>query len=269
MRRVPIGELISVAGHNFHVRQDGDPTARPLVLLHGFRGSMHWFDRLTPLLATDFRVIRVDLPGHGCTGGSTDLDALSQGRAVAALVKELDLSDAAVAGHSYGADVTLALAAQSDRVSAVVVIAQGPDYTYASTPRGSAFLVSLFSVIARTIAYWPVTHWISRFLPGKNFDNPIQAVLDQAATAPRLTRMIFVDRGPILAQHPLDAQLRDLGLPSLVILGEQDPYYDCAKTTARYTAAGVQVKVIPGAPHSPFLAQPSAVAGLLWEFLRR
>jgi hypothetical protein len=39
---------------------------------------MHWFDRVAAELATEHRVIRVDLLGHGCTSAATELDAAAQ-----------------------------------------------------------------------------------------------------------------------------------------------------------------------------------------------
>ena len=37
----------------------------PLLLLHGFTGSRRAFDGLRPFLSPHFRVLAVDLPGHG------------------------------------------------------------------------------------------------------------------------------------------------------------------------------------------------------------
>ena len=61
------GRLVSVDGRNIHVREDGPTGAPPIVLVHGFLCSMRWFERLTPLLAGDFRLVRTDLLGHGCS----------------------------------------------------------------------------------------------------------------------------------------------------------------------------------------------------------
>ncbi len=250
-----------------HVCQDGDARAKPVVLLHGACGSVHWFDRLTPFLASDFRVVRIDLLGHGCTGGTTGLDAVSQGRVLADLLARLDLTGAAVAGHSYGADVALALAARSDRVRELVLIGQAPDYSYADFPFGAAFLLDAMSAFARGFAHRSITRGVARFLPPVLFDDPLQGMLDRAVTAPGMTRHISVSRRRALTDRPLDTQLRDLGLPSLVILGERDRYYDWVRTRARYEAVGARVEVVADAGHSPFLTRPRVVAGLIEAFL--
>jgi pimeloyl-ACP methyl ester carboxylesterase len=39
----------------------------PIVLIHGFGAALDWWDEIAPQLATDHRVIRLDLIGHGGT----------------------------------------------------------------------------------------------------------------------------------------------------------------------------------------------------------
>lgn len=264
MKRSPIGDIIEVDGVAVHVRQDGSGT--PLVLLHGYCGSVHWFDGLTRQLAEGHHVIRVDLLGHGCTGGSAGLDAVSQARMVAAVLSSLGLTEVAVAGHSFGADVALALAGISPRIGEIVVIGQAPDYSYASFPPGSSVLLPMAGAVLRRIAYWRWVHFALRFRRGA-FDDPVQDLIDHAATSPAMARVVLADRALLLAERPLDAQMAALGLPCLVILGRRDRFYDCEKTSARYSAVGARVEVVEGAGHSPFLDQPGEVARLFREFL--
>lgn len=50
-----------------HVAEDGDPSAPPVLLLHGitsFGGTWEWF---VPELAEQFRVLRLDFRGHGAS----------------------------------------------------------------------------------------------------------------------------------------------------------------------------------------------------------
>ncbi|KFU78621.1 alpha/beta fold hydrolase [Amycolatopsis lurida] len=267
MPRLPIGELLDVNGVAVHVRQDG--AGPPLVLLHGYCGSVHWFDRLTVGLAARHRVIRVDLLGHGCTGGSSGFDAASQARMVAAVLDSLDVEDVLVAGHSFGADVAVALAAISPRVGSLVLIGQAPDYSYASFPPGSAVLLPMVSALVRRVADRRWVRFASRFRRGGWFDDPSQDLADHAVTAPAMARVVLVDRARVLAARPLDEQLAALALPCLVILGRRDRFYDCDKTFARYSAVGARVEVVEDAGHSPFLERPGEVARLLRDFRAR
>ncbi len=48
-----------------NVVQDGPADAPALLGIHGLAGSAVWWEPMVPTLARDFRVIRVDLLGHG------------------------------------------------------------------------------------------------------------------------------------------------------------------------------------------------------------
>ncbi|ANN15665.1 hydrolase [Amycolatopsis orientalis] len=264
MRRLPIGDILDVNGVAVHVRQDG--AGAPLVLLHGYCGSVHWFDRLTRDLSSEHHVIRVDLLGHGCTGGSSGLDAVSQARMVADVLDSLGVEDVLVAGHSFGADVAVALAGISPRVRGIVVIAQAPDYSYASFPPGSSVLLPMASAVVRMVARRRWGRFAARLRRGVLFDDPAQDLVDHAVTAPAMARVVLVDRARLLAARPLDAQIAELGLPCLVILGRRDRFYDCERTSARYSAVGALVEIVEGAGHSPFLDRPGEVARLLRAF---
>ncbi|MDT8909548.1 alpha/beta hydrolase [Amycolatopsis sp. PS_44_ISF1] len=236
-----------------HVREDGPPKAPVVLLVHGFSGSSRSFDRLVPLLSGRYRVVRVDLRGHGSTGGHTGLDALSQAAAVAEVVAGLGAAAITAVGHSFGADVVLALAARTSRVERVVVIGQAPDYSYATFPPGHHLLPRFGGPLRRLASS-----------PGLRRLGP---VADFAATSPAMARTVLLDRRHVLADRPLDGQLRELGRPGLVILGARDRFYDCAKTAARYAAVGARVEIVAGAGHSVAGTHPREVSLLLKEFL--
>ena len=48
-----------------HVAEDGDPSAPPILLLHGITSSGRTWDWLVPDLAQRLRVLRLDFRGHG------------------------------------------------------------------------------------------------------------------------------------------------------------------------------------------------------------
>jgi pimeloyl-ACP methyl ester carboxylesterase len=91
---------------------DGTPIAfedegegRPLVLLHGLMAHGGFFDRQRAL-ADSFRLIRVDLRGHGQSrGGGTAADLEILADDVRRLVEHLDFEDAIGIGWSLGAAV--------------------------------------------------------------------------------------------------------------------------------------------------------------------
>jgi len=56
---------VTVEGLEIFYREDGDPQAPKLVLLHGYPASSHQYRNLIPLLAERFHVVAPDYPGFG------------------------------------------------------------------------------------------------------------------------------------------------------------------------------------------------------------
>ncbi|HEY0812976.1 MAG TPA: alpha/beta hydrolase [Pseudonocardia sp.] len=268
-----IGDLVRIDGHDVHVRQDGPEHAPAVVLVHGFACSMHWFDRVAAELAAGHRVIRVDLLGHGATSAATDLDAEAQARAMSGVLERLGTNGATAVGHSFGADVVLAMARRTDKVARLVIIAQAPDYDCSRLPP-IAFLPVVPALATLTHRLTPP--WMARisnragFAPGHHAahgsDDAQRVALDRAAMNPRMYRTVLADRRARLAALPLDVQARDLGLPVLAILGGRDRLYPSAPTAARYRAAGARVVVIDDAGHSVNVQRPTEVADLIRDF---
>ena len=89
----------------WHVQRMGDGPV--LVLIHGTGASTHTWRDVMPLLAQQFSVVAVDLPGHGFSEplrhGVASLPAVS--RALQDLLKQLKLQPTGWIGHSAGAAI--------------------------------------------------------------------------------------------------------------------------------------------------------------------
>jgi len=94
---------------NIHFSDQGSGSA--VVLLHGFlEGSWMW-DEVVQALRLRYRLICVDLPGHGqsdCIGYVHSMDEMAE--AVMAVIQSLKLRRVQLVGHSMGGYVALAFA---------------------------------------------------------------------------------------------------------------------------------------------------------------
>ena len=85
----------------------------PLVLLHTIRTQLAYFRYLAPLLADNFTVYAVDMPGHGRSpidhAAPYDEPYLRQG--IIQFIERLDLRDVTLVGESIGAVLALTVAA--------------------------------------------------------------------------------------------------------------------------------------------------------------
>ncbi len=88
----------------FHVQMMGSDDLPVALLVHGTGSATHSWRDIMPELATQFRVIALDLPGHGFTEGAKAADLSLEGMAMAVgnLLKKLSICPALAIGHSAG-----------------------------------------------------------------------------------------------------------------------------------------------------------------------
>src|SRR5215467_3813958 len=113
---------------DMHVVEDGRPGAPGLLLIHGTAGSAAWWDPVIPALAGAYRVIRVDLLGHGRSSSPAGRYGIpAHARRVGAALDRLGADRVTVIGHSMGCMVATALTEQRpDKVAALALIDMGP-----------------------------------------------------------------------------------------------------------------------------------------------
>lgn len=94
-----------IDGLRVHYRDQG--TGPALVLVHGSNAALQTWDGWTEVLSQDFRVIALDLPGHGLTGPDPKgrYDWISMAALVDDLTTQLGLSSFSIAGNSMGGAV--------------------------------------------------------------------------------------------------------------------------------------------------------------------
>jgi pimeloyl-ACP methyl ester carboxylesterase len=107
-----------------HYRDEG--TGPTLVLLHGVASSLHTWDDWTARLAPHYRIIRIDLPGHGLTGSDPSVDRYEIAYMVDKLEKflnKLSIDDIYLAGNSLGGYIAWNYALhRPDRVKKMVLL---------------------------------------------------------------------------------------------------------------------------------------------------
>lgn len=104
--------FVRAGGYQWHVQQMGPdvPAAPVCLLIHGTGAATHSWRTLMPLLAKHYRIIAMDLPGHGFTksGGSGNVTLAGMAASIGVLLDELDCTPDLIVGHSAG----VAIAAQ-------------------------------------------------------------------------------------------------------------------------------------------------------------
>jgi len=122
----PVEQRIALPHLALRAQVWGDEALPPLLALHGWLDNAGSFALLTPLLARRYRVIALDLPGHGHAdhlAPGASYHYLDYVRVVLAAADALRLDRYSLLGHSLGAGVAaLAAAAMPERIERLWLI---------------------------------------------------------------------------------------------------------------------------------------------------
>jgi pimeloyl-ACP methyl ester carboxylesterase len=225
---------LGTASWNVAVGPENGP---PLVLFHGVTRSWQTFLPILPALAARWQVFVVDFPGHGASsplrGGRYHV--VDYVREAADLLRETIRGRCVVYGHSLGAMVTAALAAElPGMVRAVVLedppfdtmgrrIAETPLHSYFAGMRMLAGSRAPLAELARQVADLRFVH------PGTGRSTRAGEVRDAASlrlTAWCLSRLDPRVLDPIvagewLAGYERDAILEGIECPALVLQADE------------------------------------------------
>jgi pimeloyl-ACP methyl ester carboxylesterase len=265
-------KFIDIGGVRTHVRDQGDPDARPLVLIHGAQESLHVWEDWARDLGRQVRVISVDLPGHGLTGAwprdEYTLEAYTD--FVEVLVDTLRLERFAMAGHSMGGAVAWSFAAtRPDRVSALILIDSAGYPRQGETPWPTR--------LARLTGLGDVGVY---FRPERLARRSLTEVYaDPAMVTPeRVRRYDELQRFPgnreatlqrARAQEPLDpTPLKRLKVPTLILWGAKDRWIPVADAFRfQRDIKGAQLEIFEKLGHNPMEEDPGATAAAVAAFL--
>ena len=264
----PPGRRVRIDGVWVHYIDEGE--GLPVVLVHGFAGSVFDYRTLIPALAQRFRVIAVDLPGFGYS--DRDVPELSNAawiETLDALLHELHIDRAVFVGHSMGGGVVQRFAAEHPQmverliligsVSAAerrrAVIARRPFSVISTLVQGG---IALFGganrMLSRTVAD-------PKKLTGAAREGHLEPLRIRGSAA--AIRQLLIDSS---SEEPIDlAQLR---MPTLLLWGDQDRVVKLT-VAERLLAAlpNARLEVIADAGHLVLEEQPEASNRLILSFL--
>lgn len=100
---------LSIASHTLHYSMKGEGPC--VLLLHGFMETLHIWDDLAKELSKKYKVVSVDIPGHGLSDDLKDAISIDQmASLIHAFVNQLGVEKPIIIGHSMGGYIGLAYA---------------------------------------------------------------------------------------------------------------------------------------------------------------
>ena len=155
-------------GLKVHYRDEGVRDGPTIVLIHGSNASLHTWEPWVKILGKDYRIISLDLPGHGLTGthpgGVYDYPVFVD--VVDRLMARLKVKSAVIGGNSMGGGTAWMFAlAHPEKTDAVLLI------DAAGAPQWQARKIPIGFRLARM----PVVKELTRFIaPRSMFESSIK-----------------------------------------------------------------------------------------------
>lgn len=219
---------------------------RSYVLVHGIGVSSRYFHPLAAELSRSGRVYLVDLPGYGAAPDPRrDVGLDDHAAVLAGFLREVDLRDPVIVGHSMGTQVVSVLAARHPDVTDTVVMLAPTMQPRARTP-GRAIGLLLLDGTREPFAVWAIS------------------IVDYVLRCgiPYLVRQM-----PHMLRDRMEDRVAAHGARTLVITGDRDPIVptDWARQLAASHPNG-EFHEVRG-PHVIMHTDPVMIARYITDFV--
>lgn len=250
-----------------------------LIFIHGAFGDARLWEPQWKHFASNYRVLRYDLRGHGRTGAS-NLEHYSMATYVedlVSLMNTVNIDAAVICGLSWGGGIAQVFAVRNpDRLQGLVLAGSTVSMSLSLGERLLRYVLfprSAMMLMIRTLSvdqFVRFSFWLAGLTLGKNWLNKDQDTEEYVRQC-----MLQIDRGEYLkiwgAIYGFDLQpLEQIQCPTLVLNGEHD-----TKMVFRHTLEilrripQAEAHVLPATYHAMTLEAPKAFNQALELFLHR
>ena len=247
--------------------QKGEET---LILLHGYLETHYIFSEFVELLEKKYRVISIDLPGHGLSGSDNEVNSMDF---VAAVVVEVmdkcKVEKAFVAGHSmggYAAQACMELYPQRFKGLVLLNSVPFPDSEEKKSDREREISLIQSSMLGRIAEIS-----IPRMYDSENLrvlDEKIQETIELCETHD--PKGIVASLRGMMKRKDYSSFIKGLAgkTPTLFIYGDKDKFNPIERVNAIIEEfQGIEIKVIPDTGHNSFIEKPQQTAEILCSFI--
>lgn len=250
-------------------------TGPTVVLLHGIPGSRKTFAEVAKRLGKTCRVVVPDLLGFGDSADApAHYHAAEHAEVVVQFLGKLGIDDLHLVGFDFGGPTAIRVAAKlGKRVRSLTVAATN---MFPDTPIPPPLRLAKVPVLGRLFfrlafgRFGLMAMWLAAVADRAAFPFKKYCVaLD--GHGPRTTRRIFLNSMRDLPglYGEVERLGNSLGLPSLVLWGDRDPFFPSAVGERTAKSLGAELRVLSGCGHFVPEERPAETAGAIAELIAR
>lgn len=250
------------SGRPADVREIGKGPA--VILVHGYPLDGAMWSGVARALSTRFRVLKPDLPGRGNTEAPAPNGIEGYADFVETIVGSLE-GPVGLAGFSFGGYISLAfLKRRPEKVRALALVdtRASADDEAGRTKRDETIAAVRTSGVAPVLEAMP-----AKLLSPESLARPDLLERVQRIISRQTPETVEADLAAMRDRPDSTGFLREISIPTLVVVGERDILTPPADSEAMAAAIpGAQLVTVPGTGHLAPMERPKAVAESLAEF---
>jgi non-heme chloroperoxidase len=265
--------VVGGSGAQLHVIETGNPNGRPILFIHGFsQCRLAWNRQLSSDLANDFRLVAIDLRGHGLSDKPQEgySDSKLWADDVNAVIQTLRLDHPVLSGWSYGPLVILDYIRYygEDAITGIQFVGGitnlSTETTSFMTPEFLGLIPGFFSTdAAESVA--SLESLLRLCLAETLSDGDLYLMLGYNVSVPA-----YVRKALFVRSIDNDDLLPKLRKPVMITHGAADAILNSAITDRHKSRiAHAQVELIPNVGHAPFWDDAPAFNRALKAFCQK
>ncbi len=254
-------------------REAGDVDAPAVLLVHGYPESSYmWREAMSAVAAAGWRAIAPDLAGFGDSPLDRPGTWERHVESIERFVAELELGPVVLVTHDWGVMIGLRWACDHPERVRALVISDGGFWAdrrwhdMANTMRTPQEGEQLVAAMTRE-GLGAVLQGLCPGIGEDALDEYWKAFADEQH---RLAHLDLYRSGDFEKLAPYEGRLGALGLPALVLWGDEDPFAGAVMAERFHgDIPGSELLVLPGAGHFIWDERGQQCADALVDFLRR
>jgi len=258
---------IDTGNHQINIESSGNPDGPVVLMAHSLGCNLHMWDPQMPALESDYRVVRLDMRGHGQSDvpdGPYTLDSLADD--VIAVMDHLSISAAHWVGLSVGGMIGQSLLLRyPDRFLSAMLCDTASTQPQAAGPIWEGRIKAVEDNGLESIADATLERWFTDAFRTSDKE-AVMAVRTQLVTTPD-AGYIACSRA-IMALDYID-RLSEIKTPVCILVGADDVATPVAGSEAMHAKIPhSQLEIVDGAAHIANVEQADVFNGVMLEFLQ-